>query len=435
MIKKILYTAIAFSMVFLTSCADLLELSSFISAPYGYVYDSDGTTPIPGATVTIKKAGTAIETAQTTSSTGYFTFNNKVATKGGTYTVEVVKPDTGTFNDRTFVIPPVIVPSSEYLWRIGNILAEKPLTVATITTKVQDAKSTTGALISGVTVKLRTIATTPADVVTATEASGVWSLAKVPTGTYELVASKTGYAFISQIVNISNAVTELPPVLGLTSSNDVSVILVWNGASVVDLDAHLTVPNDGVTGTGTFNAYGIVGSSGFTPADTDVMTNRTKVSYLSKTFRGITLDVDANSTNTATVPRMETITLPSTGLTGTGGSTITAQGDGPGDLVLNSDKWLGVLQYYVDAFGTPTLSTQGSAFNSGATVYVLQSTNMLGRYEFPKYTALDKVSVLRIHAFNWGYIIYPDFKVSTGSNYRNLMSDSAVSPLVIRTKE
>lgn len=429
--KKKLPVLLGLSFVALVSlltvaCSGAIEitLGDLAGKPYGYVYDSDGKA-IVGASVVVKKAsGTALQTtAATTDSDGKFTLTSKETSSTATYyTVSI------TATGYTFADAKVYIAANDYLWNMGSFYAKPAVVKVDVTGKVSDAKSKTNAVLANVVVKLRTIAAAPVDVATATsDTNGAYSMTGVTPGTYELVATLTGKAFISQEVAIDSSTTTLPPVLGMTATNDVTVILTWNGSRVADLDAHMTVPPTGATGVGTFSAYEAVGSGGFSPPTTEAGvagSGRTHIGYdkILQTsnrvwnFRGVVQDTDAVDTTT---PSRETFTLPSTGLTGTSGTVITNIGDGPSGtsgLLAGTDKWVGVLEYYVDSYDTAKLATQGSAYDASAKIYVMQSTNMLGVYTMPGYTGLDTVSALRIHAFDTFYVIYPDLRVLTTTN-------------------
>ncbi len=105
-------------------CEGFISISGdWLSAPYGYIEDSEGN-PVKDATVSVYRTSVTstnlVQTAATTSATGYFTLTSKVDSKGGTYIIQVTPPDDSSlqFEDTT-----VEVPSTGYLFGIGTIKA------------------------------------------------------------------------------------------------------------------------------------------------------------------------------------------------------------------------------------------------------------------------------------------------------------------------
>lgn len=292
--------------------------------------------------------------------------------------------------------------------------------VFSIEGEVIDAKQQTKTSIAGATVVLNDMDGNKIAEAT-TDSSGYYLMEGVEPGTYELTGSKSGYAFISRVVEVNGVLQTFPDLFAVQETNDVSIILTWNGDNVTDLDGKISVPPTTALGFNTFVAYGDVGSGGFAPEDGKA-SGRTLVGYDESTnsrteeSRGVTHDVDAYAGNVDDFPRIETVTLPVESLTDTSGSELTDVGDGEG-LVQVGDQWEGILEYSVRAYADEVIATAGSPSSAEATVYVLQGTDMLGSYPFPIYTGLDHVSVLRIHALSYAsdteglYVIYPDLQI------------------------
>lgn len=284
--------------------------------------------------------------------------------------------------------------------------------------EVIDAKQQTKTSIEGATVVLNDLDGN--EVASATTSSdGSYLMESVEPGTYELTGSKTGYAFISRVVEVNGALQTFPDLYAVPQTNDVSIILTWNGDNVTDLDGKISVPPTSATGFSEFIAYGDVGSGGFAPENSTEV--RTLVGFNEQagnrtdSYRGVTHDVDANASN-PDFPRIETVTLPVGSLDGNSGTSLLDEGDAPG-VVQVGDQWEGILEYSVRAYADEVIASQGTPKSAEATVYVLQGTNMLGSYPFPIYTDLDHVSVLRIHALSYDagtdglYVIYPDMQI------------------------
>jgi hypothetical protein len=295
--------------------------------------------------------------------------------------------------------------------------------VFSIEGEVIDAKQQTKTSIGGATVVLNDMDGNKIAEAT-TDSSGYYLMDGVEPGTYELTGSKSGYAFISRVVKVNGVLQTFPDLFAVQETNDVSIILTWNGDNVVDLDGKISVPPNTLgNGSNTFVAYGDVGTAGFAPED-GRGSGRTLVGFDETTTpntrddeeRGVTHDVDAYAGNAGDFPRIETVTLPVESLTGTSGTTLGNVGDGAG-LVEVGDQWEGILEYSVRAYSNEVIASTGTPKSAEANVYVLQGTDMLGSYPFPIYTGLDHVSVLRIHALSYAgdtegvYVIYPDLQI------------------------
>lgn len=313
--------------------------------------------------------------------------------------------------------------------------------VFSIDGEVIDAKQQTKTSIGGATVVLNDMEGNKIASAT-TDSSGYYLMEGVEPGTYELTGSKSGYAFISRVVEVNGVLQTFPDLFAVQQTDDVSIILTWNGDNVTDLDGKISVPPATVgNGFNTFVAYGDVGSAGFAPEDGKA-SGRTLVGYdesindRDEEHRGVTHDVDAQAANADTFPRIETVTLPIASLDGLSGTALTDVGDGDG-LVQVGDQWEGILEYSVRAYSTEVIASAGSPQSAEARVYVLQGTDMLGSYPFPIYTSLDHVSVLRIHALSYSgdtegvYVIYPDLQILT-DGWRSVGTE--FEPIVTKRK-
>jgi hypothetical protein len=151
-------------------------------------------------------------------------------------------------------------------------------TSGTITGAVRNA--VTNATISGATVELRAGAgsTTGTPIATATtNASGSYTFATQPAGTYTVRATATGFTPSFVVVSVLQATNTAGPIFLSPSSGSVPVwrvVLSW-GATPQDLDAYLSGPLAGSSNrflVGYFGEDGSLESSPFARLDVDVTT-------------------------------------------------------------------------------------------------------------------------------------------------------------------
>jgi len=113
----------------------------------------------------------------------------------------------------------------------------------------------------------------------------------------------------------------------------------------------------------------------------------------------VTLDRDVT---TGSGPETITIhNLPMPALAPTINYTIVGSPTGnglPTDAAYNY-AWVGVAEYYLHAYGTPTLATEGVSGGAAAVVYVVQGSAIKGRFTVPDYMAIDIASVVRVNMF------------------------------------
>lgn len=367
--------------------------------------------------------------------------------------------------------------------------------------KVIDAK--TGEGVSGVTVKLtfdNTDATSTDKenvaasgyYTTTTTATGSYSTADVPYGTYTLSAEKTGYVFFDREVTISGTATNIGTTLGVESTvadTDISFILLWDD-DFHDCDAYLTYPAKGENTTdGTaptfvdpYSAPTAHNTAGFSPdtftgtagpidvTDTsETIKDRMKVYYQrpstavdsSNSFSSTTYentldkgeaDFDADDDGTAESYYIE---LDVDATLGGGPETITVRAfpwadNGESVNTNPTDEnalpesvtyaWVGVMEYYVDAYeneyGNTTATNNYLSANSGsssvsadAVLYVLQGTTLLGKYTVPEYNSISTASLVRVNCF-WNsndasvYQIIPDLRVLQTTDGVKSITDS-----------
>ncbi|MGA2977584.1 MAG: carboxypeptidase-like regulatory domain-containing protein [Spirochaetia bacterium] len=309
---------------------------------------------------------------------------------------------------------------------------------ATPTGYVIDAKL--GAALGGATVSLTHLDTGGTDyTATSSTADGSYSFSNVTLGNYTLSATLSGYTFTTQTVQISGTDQQLPNTGGFLTVDSLTVVVFWD-RSFADVDSYLTAPSsDCGTSTGLLASDGSdfytaqnTPPDGFFPSTTVGV--RTTVFYNNKIPAGflsnsIFLDVDNRGAPGQTLggPETLTINLFPWNHTYTGANIYKSTGTSdPSVLPAGSYEWVGVLEYYLDAFNsvysTTADSTSMLASVNGVTntanpvVYVFYGTSQLARYTLPQFTNIKTASILRVNMFmdstsgEWFQVI-PDTKV------------------------
>lgn len=285
--------------------------------------------------------------------------------------------------------------------------------------KVFDAR--TAAAIPGATVSFKNASGTVVDSAV-TDSSGSYSISELTQGTYTIETSLTNYAFGPIQMEVAGESKTIPNIMGFSlvglAPDTITIVTTWDGAVVSDVDAAVTIPPEGLTGSDTFKAYGAIGEDNFSPDETTV-SGRSLVDYNDvgqSSVRGVVIDIDAKLENLGQKPRIETISLPGA-LTGSGGQTLNSLG-GYSTPLMVGDTWRGVLQFYVDGSNGDLVTTDGGS--ASVKVYVFQDDIVLGVFDLPSFTKIERASVLRIHAFDWGYMIFPELKAVLPTSYRSL---------------
>jgi uncharacterized protein YjdB len=145
----------------------------------------------------------------------------------------------------------------------GRVLVDRGQSSATVYTEpiplVRDAangfisgvvkNARTGAGIGGATVQVfDNVSASPRIQITSNN-DGTFSTSALPSGTYRMVGSATGYQNTQRVGVVVGNSAETPGqdlVLSPSGTNDVRIVLTW-GASPFDLDSHLTGPNTDAT--------------------------------------------------------------------------------------------------------------------------------------------------------------------------------------------
>lgn len=443
----------------LTGC-ELLGIGITFSwsdnAPYARVTDEAGNA-VADAVVTLTGASTLTEI---TNSSGVATFTGFTSSDIGAYTMSA------SLAGFTFYATSVTIgENSVYL---GTLVAYVPaVTTATVTGTVTDARLTTAPEISGVTVSLFAAGQTTAPATFTTVTDGVFSFAGVEPGRYKLTATKTGYAFIDKSFDLAqiDATVNVGSVLGFTSSgSEIAIVAVWSG-SFSDVDSYITFPsgdkwttNPSLTALDPYSGAEAVtgeslgffpGATAFDPLQTAAANitamGRDTVYYFNKESASEYNDFYTSSTDTRAAVKLdrddlngsgpETVTIiappvPAASVTLNTTGSPTANG-----LPAGTYAWLGVMEYYVDSYGTPSLSTEGVSGGASVKVFVIQGSTVKGHFVVPDYIAIEKASVLRVNFFLNSsdepvYQFLPDVRIADYSGIRSA-ADVADGPLVL----
>jgi len=295
----------------------------------------------------------------------------------------------------------------------------------------------TGAPVDAASVTLTKIGSTTVYTET-TDSSGYYSFSEWERGQVELTATKTGMAFTKQVVEIAGVAQTLPNIGGFTSTGDLTIIVFWD-RGFADVDAHFTAPT---AAQGTYPSVDTTGAdfysspsgylgTGFFP-DTATGRNHLYWKYPAVFGTDIVLDVD-NMGGTGDQPGgPETITVAYIPYTATYSTTnaypVTLASD-PSKLPVGSYSWVGVGEYYLDAYNSDFANAGGDAETSAMLssvggvsktanplIYVFFDTVQLARYTLPQFTDIKTAAVLRVNMFvrsdNKEYFqIIPDTRV------------------------
>lgn len=361
-----------------------------------------------------------------------------IASGGGTVTVVAGESATGNFK----VLMDVT---------LTDLTVENALTGYVIDAKTEHVPiledSTTEGTVDDVVVKLYSLDADPETdnpLATGTTANGSYTLSnydesvEIPADYYLLTGSKAGYIVLERVVLIADddpvsGTIELPRLYAMPYDAEngydeytVNIILTWNN-EVKDLDAHLTYPDgdkttaDAPAFTSPFDIPTGV-EDGFW---NNTATGREHISYnqmLSTNTLGDILGVTDAWQNEACVKLFRDDgygAAPAYSNDGYGPETISIRrfpfeddasnvssngGENTGLPSGSSYTWVGVMEYYVDAFTPPSadtsyLSTADGGVSAEAVISVYQGSNLMGEFRIPENTDIETASVLRINMF------------------------------------
>jgi hypothetical protein len=280
-----------------------------------------------------------------------------------------------------------------------------------------------GAPIDAASVTLTKIGSTTVYTAT-TGTTGHYSFSEYAQGQFELTADKTGMAFTKQVVEITGIAQTLPNIGGFTSTEDLKIIVFWD-RGFADVDAHFTAqttppgayPAVHTNGVDFYTSPSGYAGTGFFP---DTTTGRAHLYWPSSNRTVFSPDIDLDVDNAGRTGEQpggpETITVsyipydaPYRGSDPTYPST--GAGD-PSKLPSGTYNWVGVGEYYLDAYNSIFTSTGGSqeasamlssvggvSKTANPVVYVFFGANQLARYTLPQFTDIKTAAVLRVNMF------------------------------------
>lgn len=311
---------------------------------------------------------------------------------------------------------------------------------------VIDAK--TGLGIADATVSLESIDT--ADSIEATtDAQGHYVLGSDKRGRYELTASATGKIFTKQVVEVTGMAQTLPNIGGFDSTEDLTIVVFWD-RGFADVDAYMTAPSSalGPAAVDSEDFYSTTTGvgAGFFPASG----GRSTVNYATPDLGSgdITLDVDNQGQTDQQKGGPETITVAWIPFAASydGGNYYPAGVNDPSRLPAGNYTWVGVLEYYLDAWGSINTSADtygpqepdamlasvdGVTKTANPVVYVFANAAQVARYTMPQFTDIKTASVLRVNMFvkqggtEW-FQILPDTRAYKDNLSIKSLSDSDI---------
>lgn len=350
-----------------------------------------------------------------------------------------------------------------------------------------DVKDDTVGYLSSISLELQTLDGSRVDSTT-TNNDGSFKFSDVEPGEYRVEASSSvsNYAIVGADVVISSEdVTDLE-ILGFSydastyDASTVSIIMMWDGeatdssGNLIDLDAHITFPSgykgiqeirypiddyegsmsDGFLGddvmssTIDYEQYGREWVNYYNP--TSDFTLADFGSLYSQTDAVIELDRDASPTDFNYPGGPETVSIREMPFNWYSQSWTTSNFYAPASTTMlpsNGDTseygWVGVINFYVNAYNGQLMTEGESASQGGAglEVYVVQGDSVLGQYVVPEYTGAESMKLFRINmlieddtsasTYAGDYYVFqivPDSELVTpgGSSFRPSSDDSGI---------
>ncbi|TVR58398.1 MAG: carboxypeptidase regulatory-like domain-containing protein [Spirochaetaceae bacterium] len=260
-----------------------------------------------------------------------------------------------------------------------------------------------------------------------------YNFSNVEFGTYELTATRSGYVFVRQIVEVSGSDQVLPQIGGFTYDPDpdgddpytLRFIVFWD-ESFADVDAHFTFPDYGAAETGQaplmdtwFETQDLV-PAGFFPRDEnarhEVYWDNRKAGLLLGTD-AVVLDVDNVGAPSQIKGGPETIRVLGVpdDLWGSFDDAPASLGVTAGDnstLPVGDYVWLGTGEYYLNAWSSQFpddlagsaaeedafLATKdGTGKVANPVVYAFFADEQIGRFSIPTYTTVKTASMVRVN--------------------------------------
>lgn len=436
LIRRVILVAAMVALVSVLSGCGWLFVA--ILEPYAYVEDETGE-PIEGVAVYLYSAETDIgETSLAvadgeSNSGGYVGFGGaSLELSPGTYYMVPVAPD-GTAYQFLDSYEVELTESAQFL---GTIVGY--LTGELVDGTVINALSGDG--IDAATVTLVLDGTTTSYTAT-TDTDGSFQISNVPTETYTVTATKSGFAFAPSEVTVGTG-TNTVQVTGFGTPADdleISIVAIW-GDSTVDVDSYITIPYDatdyylGKDILNVPNDHIVSGvETGFLPSASGrerISENGTESTITIGTLFGTsdtTPAVEAVANNNQLGP--ETIRVRAVPIDwfpvadaadpNTYFDTIADAQTNQLDGSSTNERyaWVGTAKYYVHA-DAGTLMDAEAFEGAGLRVYVMQGSNVKGIYRVPSYTLVNAASLFRIN-----FLVYWDQTVDDYFDYFQIVPE------------
>ncbi|MFP4382801.1 MAG: carboxypeptidase-like regulatory domain-containing protein [Spirochaetia bacterium] len=253
---------------------------------------------------------------------------------------------------------------------------------------------------------------------------GTFTFTGIDSGDYAINAVLDTYAFIEKEVTVKGEDVTGVNMLGFPAPDPetISIFVVWSD-EYADIDAHITYPDDYYGGSNPPELSDPYAepptNNGYTYPNSGDPDYRREVVYFvdtgsTSTFESLGWDAadgtgpvveldrddrDGSGPETITIGAIPVDYYPSN-------PALTTTGDTSNMLTTDETyAWVGSMEYFLDSFSATggstaddsTLSTEGEAGDTEATVYVTQGSEVKGRYTIPDYTTINQAAVLRIN--------------------------------------
>lgn len=437
--------------------------------PYTRVVD-ESDTALAGVSVSLSNSSGTVST-KTTDDKGKVTFPDVA---NGTYTLSAALPTDWTGESYEFTSFTVEI--GTYTSFLGKIVAQLPPAPVTysisgtlIDAKVDPDDTTATAEIADAALTLTDSAGTEAGTAT-TEADGTFSFTGLDSGEYTINAVLDTYAFIEKEVIVKGEDVTGVNMLGFPAPDPttISIFVVWSD-DYADIDAHISYPDDYYGGANPpvlSDPYAEPATNnGYTypnPGDPyarevvyygnpDSTSTYESLDWSAEVGTGPVVqldrdDRDGSGPETITIGAIPVDYYPSN-------PAMTTTGDSSNMLTTDETyAWVGSMEYFLDSFSASggstsddsTLSTEGEASDTEATVYVTQGSEVKGRYTIPDYTTINIAAVLRINMLVYNdaekgetelFQIVPDMEiVPPGIGIKGIENQSGILLLEGRTR-
>ena len=276
-----------------------------------------------------------------------------------------------------------------------------------------------------------------------TDSTGYFNISNVDPGEYTLEASLNGWFFVPKDVFVGGMAQNLGNVLGIQLDSDtkladsaLSFVLIWN-SQYMDVDGHLTFAkgngsgdaSNAISGIGPFTKPNEDYSSGVAGFGPDSSSFR---EHIRPTFNEKSINTVSSVMGTG-FPNAPAVTLDRDDMDGSGpevitvrsipywysspGTATTPDGVDTGNYLPKTDPdgasvtyyWVGVMEYYIDGWNetqsnasrpnTGNLLSYTDGSGADAVVFVIQGSNLIGKFVVPTFTNIRTADMVRVNLF------------------------------------